>query len=928
MEAASEILDFIANGGVVVTANSRASRNLRREYAERQKFRQVEAWISAKIFDWTSWLGSLWDEHAFLTDDAPLILSSLQERWIWRRVVELQPESKLVCSADPLASLAQQGYSLLSEYGVHAQRNHPWSTRGEDSVSDPEAFRRWASAFDQACRKRHALSHSELAHLLAVKIPNGCIALPTEVRLVGFDRLTPAQQALVDALRDRGCVVSIATLHTDTSQMRLTVAQNRRDEIATCAEWLRKLLLNQPNLRIAVIVPDVEAVRGEIERTFRRTLTPESMDITTKAAALPFEFSLGTSLATVPVARAALLLLRWVERPLLAEELSWLLLSGFVAVTDTDTFDLGKIDACLRNSGLMQQEISLSTFLGQRRCLATDAGKQLAARLLNLQKMAQGKLRRDALQWAELAQALLNAAGWPGSAKADSVEFQARAKWSTLLESMATLGFDDYSLSYSEFLSILEIAASEAVFAPESHDAQIQILGPAESSGQTFDAVWFLGADETSWPTSGSPHPLLPIALQCAAGMPHATIAADWAHARTATLRISASAPLLIFSYSFQNADGLLRPSALLRELPQHLKAQPAAEFRAELDLETASEVSDHSVKVPDSGDIPWPVEKSPGGFAVLKRQSVCPFQSFAAKRLAASELGEAQWGLSAMQRGELLHLVLERLWSPMADLPSHLHSLDDLLVAIRDQQLGGMLAQHITDVFRKHPATQAEDQWSRAYLQAEKARLHSLLTAWLLYESSRTTFKVEACEKALRDVYVGTLRLDLRVDRVDLVPSDARILIDYKTGEVKTSKWTVPRIEEPQLPLYATYGGLENVQGVVFAQVRAGKMKFVGHVHDATKQLFNTLGGKSPLVSKPLENLMMADWKDDLLDLSNEFVRGEASVTPKKYPETCVHCAFPGLCRVAETEVANNTDDSTYSEPTNGENEKDQSNG
>ena len=40
----------------------------------------------------------------------------------------------------------------------------------------------------------------------------------------------------------------------------------------------------------------------------------------------------------------------------------------------------------------------------------------------------------------------------------------------------------------------------ETLFAPESRDAPIQIIGPAESAGLTADGVWFLGANDLQTP--------------------------------------------------------------------------------------------------------------------------------------------------------------------------------------------------------------------------------------------------------------------------------------------------------------------------------------------------------------------------------------------------------------------------------------------
>ena len=42
--------------------------------------------------------------------------------------------------------------------------------------------------------------------------------------------------------------------------------------------------------------------------------------------------------------------------------------------------------------------------------------------------------------------------------------------------------------------------ARQTTFAPESRDAPVQVMGPLEAAGGTFDAVWFLRGGELSWP--------------------------------------------------------------------------------------------------------------------------------------------------------------------------------------------------------------------------------------------------------------------------------------------------------------------------------------------------------------------------------------------------------------------------------------------
>jgi ATP-dependent helicase/nuclease subunit B len=121
---------------------------------------------------------------------------------------------------------------------------------------------------------------------------------------------------------------------------------------------------------------------------------------------------------------------------------------------------------------------------------------------------------RTYADWAASIHHLLEAAGWAQLSHLDSVEFQTRRKWETALDELATLDFDGTRVSFSGALAALERIAAETLFAPESRHAPIQIMGPLESAGSSFDAVWFLRANDLDWPhaCAKSPASLAPAA--------------------------------------------------------------------------------------------------------------------------------------------------------------------------------------------------------------------------------------------------------------------------------------------------------------------------------------------------------------------------------------------------------------------------------
>lgn len=886
----------------MVTANARAARALRLAHAEQQRARGIQIWPTPAIFDWESWLTALWQEMALQTPSAPLVLTRLQEQTLWKQME--REDARLVVSPDSMATLAAEAWSLLSQYESHAARNYPWPH------TDAEHFRLWAAAFDAECGKYGWVSRSQLESLLSKA---GSAPIPAEVLLVGFDRITPAQKTFLRACEERSTIIGYLQAPSDISTPRLIAGDDLRDEISACAWWCRDRLTRRAEDRIGVLVPGLDSVRAEIDRIFRQVLMPESENIAAPFE-MPYEFSLGIPLADVPVVKAALLLLGWISSSLLEEEVTWLTLSGFFAASDAEELALAHFDSRMRDAGALSPELPLTGFFSKLNAATGGHLSSVRDRIRGVLRTAEKNnvttQSRSWSQWVEIGQAMLNAAGWPGHSSADSVQFQAEKRWLHLLDQIALLDFDGSRVSYSDFLSTLQAQAAETIFSAESRHAPIQIQGAMESSGQQFDAVWFMGADDQQWPGNPRPHPLLPLAVQQKAQMPHATRDLDWQLSEKITRRIAASAPVCVFSYARTDKAAEQRPSPLLAGLFPAISETKASELRAEISapLEMHPEPALESV-TDDSGRISWPMSAIAGGSEVLKQQAACPFQAFASVRLRARPLKRTESGFSAAERGSLLHKILQNLWSGDTPEDLRLRTLSDLNEAIAAGRLETILTHHISAALASY-RKQEDHAWTRAYLDAEQQRLAARLREWLNCEAPRQPFTVVAVEQELNNIGIGDLKLNLRADRIDRLPDGGHLLIDYKTGHMATRIWEGERPDEPQLPLYAIYGGVEDVRGLLFAQVRAGEMKFAGHVANARELFRGDLAGTDPLVKAPYDDSMRDQWAAALLNVAEDFLRGEAVVDPKHARKTCQYCPFPGLCRVAELQRVSTADE------------------
>ena len=902
MQLAPVIAAAIAAGDTVVTSSARAARALRRLHGEAQRNRGLAAWPSADILDWESWLTRLWQMNLRSGNETRLLLTPLQEQQIWARLIKPSIEGRRLISVLGVADLAHQAYTLLHDYRAQD------FLRGERlGGPDVESFREWARGFRRLCEKEEWLTRSTLPLALHDAVLARHVGANARLFLVGFDRLTPAQQHLLAAFRDQGCDIETVEVSETGETAQLVVAANQRDEISTCAEWIRHQLAAAKELgvspRIAVVLPGIANARPEVERIFRQILAPQAVAIRAIEPALPFEFSLGVPLYDVPVAHAALLLLRWMSGALVQDQASWLLLSGFVSEHEDELLPLAEFDARLRRQSMRQPEQDLDTLLN-----FLSAGWPEARPLEKLRRrlrIARGLLPQNALltfaDWVAHAERMLDALHWPGAHAQNSEDFQVAARWSQMLDNVAALTFDGRKVTYSEFLEVLERAAAQTIFAPESRDAPVQVLGPLEAAGLSFDAMWFLGADDATWPAVGRPHPFLTRSLQRAHGMPHADSSIDFKLAQQVTERLRKSAGNCVFSYSHRNDEGECRPSTLLSSMTSVTAKQLRLTIGADADPVAGQPPTVLLTEEEPTAVSPWPVEQDAGGAEVLRRQAACPFQSFATKRLAARPIEETDWGLEARERGTVVHKILEEVWR-------ELQNRDALIEAHREGRLTAIVESHVEAALHRYGAHVRTRGWTRAYLDAVQERLAALIEEWLQFERRRAPFTFEAGEEKLQ-ASVGELKLQVRVDRIDAIEG-GRIIIDYKTGQVKANPWEGPRLDEPQLPIYAGYGHVDDLQGVLLARVFESDMRFLGFVENGQA----VLPGDKKLAKNPFTADTLQAWRGTLDDLAQQFLAGEAQVDPKRYPKTCEFCRLPGLCRIAETgrnaEEDNDSDD------------------
>ncbi len=881
------LLASLQDATTLVTGNARLSASLMAAFDEQQLARGLHAWHSPDILPWTRWIRRLW-ETATLAGRLPmpaLLLSPAQELRVWETVLETEEEASRLLQIPAAARELQQSRQLLRHWRLELDE----TAFGHNE--DSQAFHRWALAFEARCRKSNWLAETDLVEHLQAVVHTGGLPLPDKLLLTGFDELTPQQLHLLTAMEQAGCEVQWLQLAGRQGTVHKLACADSRDETEMLCRWLRQRLEANPAARIGVVVPELGTLREIITHKLDEVLLPASLQPGGSPGPRPWNISLGKPLSEYPLIRLALQLLGMMTGKIAIQGAAELLRSPFLSGWDSEADSRSHIEQQLWQTA--ELEVSLATLLYQARRREHACSSPVLARGLEAWQALCNEYpaRATAGQWAEWFSRLLEAMGWARGRSLSSDEYQSHEAWREVLCTMAQLEQVSRAMTASEALRQLRRLLNERIFQPQSPPAPVQVLGLYESIGLEFDHLWILGLHDEIWPPPPRPSPFIPLPLQKQHDLPHASAERELQVAQTVTRRLLTCAGETVVSFPQRAGDAERRESPLIAGLDEiavsdlNICTQPVW-------LQKVHQQGGLTILAED----PAPAvagNQARGGSSLFKHQSNCPFRAFAEIRLAARARGQAEIGLSAMERGSLIHRVLELVWDTLES--------SRCLHAMADEELGQLVGKlsHValTETARHYPQT-----FTPRFRQLEQQRLTGHVLQWLAIEKQRAPFEVVATEVQQQAV-VGGLQISLKIDRIDRLADGRLLVIDYKTGEVKPSQWFGARPEEPQLPLYSTVVD-GTLAGVLFGQLKAGKFGFNGVIEEAgiiaDLRSFDKIRIRGMTMPDSWPEVL-EQWQQTVNRLAEDFLAGNAAVDPVKPPETCQYCELTALCRIKE---------------------------
>ncbi len=857
----------------IVTASARLARRLSWQFTAARMAAGEPVWETLDILPWQRWLDRLWSWHQWADANAEVKISAAQSHLLWQQILEASPQRKRMLQPATVAERAMDGWQLLQEWGL------PAFPDGVFLNEDARAFRAWAKAYQEKCAEHRWLDEFALVGELTRIVQKSGPVDQRPLVFMGFDDLAPARAGLLDALAQSGVPVSRPSSRAVPGARRRSSYTDIRAEILASARWAKTCIEKNPAATIGVVIPGLQSRRTAVQEIYADVLTPAALLQASDAAASIFSIAVGHPLSTQMVIDYGFLLLGFATGSAALTDVAALLRSPYVHGAEAEAAQRALFDARLRQR--REPELALDTLLaeGERQSEPALKPTVLLDSLRVLRDRSRELPRRQtAAVWARAFSELLKQTGWPGDRTFTSVEYQALNAWRELLGELASLDSMADPMSFSGALGHLRRLAAERPFQPQTAEAPIQIIEMAGAADMGFDHLWVMGLHEEAWPPTAQPNPFLPLTLQREYVMPHSSAEGELQRARRITHALLNSCADVVVSWPEHEGERGLRPSPLI------LKLALAAPDLSAPQTWVQSTYGTRAVEFFTDNNGPALVAGMDvrGGAGLFKDQAACPFRAFARHRLLARSLGEADVGLDAMERGNLVHRVLQLFWQAVRTQPA--------LLALSGSELDALIEQSVTRTLDS-AARQRPQTFTARFTTVERHRLHTLTREWLEGERTRQPFEVVACEQA-RDFQLGGIRGQLRVDRLDKLQDETLIVIDYKTGNVPTHPWDGDRPEEPQLPLYAITTG-DAVSAVTFARVRRGNHEFKGVA--ATSDALP--GVKESVVWQELQD----SWRRTLLALAAEFEVGNALVSPRNGDQTCRTCDLHGFCRVHE---------------------------
>ena len=665
----------------------------------------------------------------------------------------------------------------------------------------------------------------------------------------GFNKTTPEQDKLFQIL---DCEL-IKPIPPDNTIQALSFTDHE-SELQAIAHWAKETSTQNPDYQIGIVIPNLGELQNIVKNIFDQVFASSLIETHRK----PYNMSLGIPLY---------------QYPLIQHLLNTIKLSKQIVDNSIDHKTLIKVITSPFIQGAHKE--SNNRALSVNRILALGREKssthkilflikdcpQLSKTITELRKLKfPTKLPLD--DWFIAINKLITTWAFATDRSLTSSEYQLFEKYQN--ESLILNKLSDFhkKISFIDAINTLQTHLNSVVFQAKGGVANIHVLGALEAEGLFFDAAWISNMSSDFLPGVIKTPLFIPAQVCRDYELPNSSFDAIDKNTKVTLQALKDLSNNITFSFakSTNNREQLPSPCMHFEEFQARTIKTVMTRKLQHIDDHKAFNIDDYSIKQ---------------GVKTLQNQMSCAFKGFVG-RLCIDDFDNPHIGINRKQQGRLIHEVLETFFGDI--------QTGRELLELSDLALNDLIEKHIDLAILKIPKSN--------FKLVEKTRLVKLINQYLELEKQRGDFEVIKTEST-SEVDINGLTFTTRLDRMDRLENNEKLIIDYKSGAVAVSKMIGNPIEEAQLPIYAISN---TVDGVAFAAINPSACQF-----KAITKNKSALPLKPQTKSKmPEWDIQLMDWHSALNSASDDFQNGIAKVLPAK--NACAFCDYDLLCRVEKS--------------------------
>lgn len=876
----AKLSPLITHQTLILTPNARTQKAIYSGQLTKLVENQVVESIDVRSF--SQWQDDLWTELSFFQPlpkrSSNLTLSS----WL-EKLIRLEPAWTLT-NPSGVANKVLEAYQNLLQ----------WRLSLEDIVGhqtiEIDYFKIWITKIQKFCKQKKLIATFEVLASLEQNISKLLPCLPKHLLMVGFNQLTPDQQAFLDCLQKYQIQVDSFDFQSQPENANQIGFTGLQQELEFAANYAKNN--QQKGKCVGIVVEQLANHLGEVHRIFSEVFQPEESKPWVALSKPKYNVSAGFALSDQPLVKTGLFLLNLRANRISLEELHFLKNTPFIewgVHRQAIQFFLQRL--CLN----ARKNYSLSFLLKSIEENEKPENLEVLKKRLQLVEKRNNKMLPIAQhidQWRQN----LSVWGWAEFNGLNEFDVQAKNALLSLISDCGLLSDLYDKITSTEAVDFLNQSSQQSAFQIASDRTDVHILGILEASGLQFDNLIVVGFNANNWPQKNKINPFLPLELQRENRMPGSSAEREFEYARDLSNSLLNSAKQLIVTSSDSDSSNSMAIAPFFAHLP-------LAEINDFIE-DTKDETPEPDYIWIDDYNIDLSTAEIRGGAYLLSDYAKCPFRSMSTFQLKLTGYQTPEVGVEAKTKGSWLHETMELIWQKLG--------CQKTLLAMPQSELELLVLDSLQSAQQKHQAYLLATT-DLEIINLEQNKLAALIFEWLNIEKNRPDFKVYQLETEYK-LDIGHLNLKFRVDRIDINEKKQIEIIDYKTGKTEVNNWFGVRPTEAQMPAYILSMQQQpmrkpNISGMNYARLKTGEVAQSGlnfESDDNRISRFEHYLKEKKSVAFKKNNIekfedLVEQWQKSLSRMATGISSGYMSVSPKDKNQSCLYCDYKAICRINE---------------------------